>query len=431
MSRKALTSTQTKSSKTWQLVFLAAALSIPGLILRLSGAHIDPPIAALLFGIGIVGAAFLLSWAAEAAQVDVSASFAIAVLAIITILPEYAVEAVLAWDAGSAFATDPTAPEIGRVAANVTGANRLLIGLGWPAVVLAFWLRRRRILEVRGGLPLEISILLVATLLSILFSAMGFVPLWLSAILIGMYLFYLWMSSRHEAGEPELEGPAATIGALSKKGRRATVVLLFIFSAAVILLVAEPFVESLIETGEQLGIDEFLLIQWLAPLASEAPEMLVAVLFALRANPVAGITALISAEVNQMTVLVGSMPVIFSAALGEAHSFPLDSRQMAEFLFTASLALFAIATFARMRLTHWHALILLAIFVGQLAAPQIGFINDLAPEGEGGFHLSASFVLFGLALLVLVWDFGRAKALVGMFRAVVPRGAPPSPEAIS
>ena len=76
--------------------------------------------------------AFLLSWAAEVAELDVSASLAIAVLALIAVLPEYAIEAVLAWDAGSSFdtVTGGVTTETSRVAANVTGSNRLLIGLG-------------------------------------------------------------------------------------------------------------------------------------------------------------------------------------------------------------------------------------------------------------------------------------------------------------
>jgi cation:H+ antiporter len=50
--------------------------------------ELAPPLAALVYGISIVGAAFMLSWAAEAAQVDVSAGLALAVLALLAVLPE-------------------------------------------------------------------------------------------------------------------------------------------------------------------------------------------------------------------------------------------------------------------------------------------------------------------------------------------------------
>ena len=62
---------------------------------------------------------------------------------------------------------------------------------------------------------------------------------------------------------------------MSRRARRISVLSMFAVAGVVILLVAEHFAESLVETGTELGIDEFLLVQWLAPLASEAPELLV------------------------------------------------------------------------------------------------------------------------------------------------------------
>jgi cation:H+ antiporter len=342
------------------------------------------------------------------------------VLAIITILPEYAVEFILAWNAGEAFAIDPNAPEVGYVAANVTGANRLLIGFGWPLVVLAFWIRSRKPLIVPNGLNLEIAVLLIATIVVSVFAWLQFVPIWLGVVLMGMYLFYLWMSSRKESETPDLEGPAATIGGLPKVQRRSMVLGLFAFSAFVILMSAEPFVESLVETGEALGIDEFILIQWLAPLASESPELIVAALFALRANPISGMTALISAEVNQMTVLVGSMPIVFAWSLGELRSFPLDIRQGTEFIFTGALALFAISLFAKMRLNQWHALLLLGIFVAQLVLPLVPGFEELMGEREDGFHWYASLFLLAATVVVFLVDMSRVKAILATFKSLTP-----------
>ena len=135
-------------------------------------------------------------------------------------------------------------------------------------------------------------------------------------------------------------GAAALIGSLPATGRRVVVVLLFVYSASVILVAAEPFVDGLVETGEKLGIDEFLLIQWVAPLASESPEIIVALLFSLRANATAGITTLISSQVNQLTLLIGSMVVVFSISAGGLLSFPLNDRQSVEFFLTAMVSVF-------------------------------------------------------------------------------------------
>ena len=360
--------TETASRGSWAWIVAFAALGVPAIVLRLSGIHLDPVVAAIIYGIGIVGGAFLLSWAAEAAQVDVSASFAIAVLALVAILPEYAIEAVLAWDAGASFdpATGVVTDEMQRVAANVTGANRLLIGLGWSAVILIFWLKRRQVLDLRGYLNLEITMLILATIVTFIIFFMDEVHLVVAAVLIAMYLFYLWRTSRHEAEEPDLMGPALLIGSLDKRKRRSVVVALFLYSAGVILVAAEPFVDSLVETGLELGIDEFILIQWIAPLASESPEIIIAVLFSLRANAIAGITTLISAEVNQLTVLIGSMAVIFSLSAGEPLSFKLDERQAAEFLLTAAVSVLAIVLVLPRRIWWWAGLLLLLLFIAHL-----------------------------------------------------------------
>lgn len=392
-------------------VILLGALGIPAVFLRFSGTHVDPGYASLLYGLGIVGGAFLLAWAAEAAQVDVSASLAIAFLAIITILPEYVVEFVLAWNAGTAFALDPNASEVRYVAANVTGANRLLIGFGWSIVVLLFWLKRRQSMVLQHSLGLEITILLAATALTFLFLATRTVPLWLAGVLIGLYLWYLFLSSRKGVEEPELEGPAAAIGALAVVPRRVMVLSLFAYAAFIILVSAEPFVEGLIESGKAAGIDEFLLIQWLAPLASESPEIVVAVIFALRANPGAAITALISAEVSQMTVLIGSMPTVFSIALGRAHAFPLDSQQVTEFMLTGSLALLGITLLARMRLHGWQAGLLLVGFFGHL------FFHD-----EEQRRVTA-YILLVLTGAILLADRGRLRAILSMAKEVLPAPA--------
>ncbi len=354
------------------LLLFFAGFGLPVVILRLTGAHLDPPIAAVIFGLGIVGAAFIISWAAEAAQMDVSASLAIAVLALIAVLPEYAIEAVLAWKAGATF--DPalgeqlsvTRERMDLVAANVTGANRLLIGLGWSLVFLIFWLKRRRTLDIRGYMGLEIRMLLAATAMTFIIFFMDEVHVVVAAILIGMYLLYLWITSRQPSEEPELMGPSLMIGRLPTRQRRATVVALFLFSAAIIVAAAEPFVEALVETGKEASIDEFILIQWVAPLASESPEIIVAVLFSLRANPLTGITTLVSAEVNQMTLLTGSMVAIFSLSAGQLLDFVLSARQATEFLLTASVSLFAIMLIAPRRMSWWAGAVLLGLFIAHL-----------------------------------------------------------------
>lgn len=355
-------------SASWILLVAFACLGVPSFAMVFGGLHFHPILDAFIFGMGIVGGAFLISWAAEAAQLDISASFAIAILALIAILPEYAVEAVLAWDAGQSYdtATAIVTPEMERVAANVTGANRLLIGLGWSAVILIFWIKRRSSLNMANTMGLEILMLSVATAVTFLIFFMQQVHLIVAAALIALYLVYLWLSSTKESEEPELMGPSLAIGEQSKVVRRLIVLGLFAYSAFVILVAAEPFVHSLIDTGRNFGISDFLLIQWIAPLASESPEIIIAVLFSLRANPVAGLTTLISAEVNQLTLLVGSMVGIFSLSAGDLLSFPLNNMQSVEFLLTAAVSLLGIILVLP-RVIGWKSgVILLVMFLAHL-----------------------------------------------------------------
>ena len=364
-------------TSSWLLILAFAALGLPSFAMVIGDVHLDPVLSAMIFGLGIVGGAFLISWAAEAAQVDISASFAIAILALIAILPEYAVEAVLAWEAGQSYvlashggqvfsAGSAVTDEMERVAANVTGANRLLIGLGWSAVILIFWIKRRTTLNLSGTMGLELIMLSVATTVTFLIFFMQQVHMIVAVALIAMYFVYLWISSTKEAEEPELMGPSLMIGEQSKILRRALVLGLFLYSAIVIIVAAEPFVHSLVESGKGLGIDEFILIQWVAPLASESPEIIIAVLFSLRANPVAGITTLISAEVNQLTLLVGSMVGIFSLSAGELLSFPLNHMQSVEFLLTAAVSLLALILVLP-RVIGWRSgSILLILFIAHL-----------------------------------------------------------------
>ncbi|MCO1575668.1 sodium:proton exchanger [Crossiella sp. SN42] len=357
-------------SKLVRPLALCVSLTLPALITRVAGAHLPPPAALLLFGAAVVAASFLLAWAAEAAQADISGGLAIAILAVIAVLPEYVVDLYFAYTAGS----DPT--YVAYAAANMTGSNRLLLGLGWSVVVLiALVVAKRRSgrsvreLVLESGYRVELGFLAIASVVAFLIPVSGQIPLLLGFALLGFFGFYLWKVSRSEAQEPHLVGPAAVIGALPRRGRRTLVIGLFAFAAVVILASAEPFAHGLIATGRQLGVDEFLLVQWLAPLASESPEFIVAILFAVRGQGSAAIGTLISSKVNQWTLLVGSLPVAYLLGGGGAGGLQLDARQIEEFLLTATQTVLGVAALLALRFPRWAAWTLLGLFAVQFALP--------------------------------------------------------------
>src|SRR5256885_16309537 len=76
----------------------------------------------------ILLSAFIIAWAAEAAQFLISQGLALAILAWLQTLPEFAVEAVIAWQAGK----DPTKADLPL--AHFTGSPRAPVGPSWALV---------------------------------------------------------------------------------------------------------------------------------------------------------------------------------------------------------------------------------------------------------------------------------------------------------
>jgi cation:H+ antiporter len=343
---------------------ITAAFIIPALVVRTAGLHPDPVAALLIYGAAVVAASFLLAWAAEAAQIDVSGGLAIAVLAVVAVLPEYAVDLYYAYVSGRT-------PEYTQyAAANMTGSNRLLMGLGWPVVVLVGIVVARKRGTKSTGLTLErtnrveLGFLLIAGVLAFVIPATGHIHMVLGLTLLGWFGFYLYKISHGDVEEPDLIGTAAALGRLPDRGRRIAVVSLFAASGVVILLCAAPFADNLVAAGTELGIDRFLLVQWLAPLASEAPEFIIATIFASRGKGTAAIATLISAKVNQWTLLIGSLPVSHLLG-GGGFSLALDARQTEEVLLTATQTLMGVALLLALRFHRATALALLALFVVQ------------------------------------------------------------------
>ena len=389
-------------------ILVAASLTLPGVVLRLSAAHPEPVAGAALFGLSIVASAFLLSWAAEVAQLDISRGLALAALAFIAVLPEYAVDLVFSWKAGH----DPSQAPLAL--ANMTGANRLLIGVGWSMVVLLAAWRFKRVgirsseVALERSHSVEIAFLALATGYSLSIPFRRTLSLVDAAVLVSIFIAYLIRIARAPAEEPHLVGPAQLLGSLSVARRRAAVLGIFAFAAGVILACAEPFAEALVEAGESLGVDSFLLVQWLAPLASEAPELVIAGLFAWRLNSNAGLGALVSSKVNQWTLLVGTIPIVYAISSGSLHGLPIDGMQREELLLTAAQSLFAVAVILNRRLSMREALTLLGLFVVQFT------LGVVLPEGiHDEVRIGTSIIYLFLAAGMLVANRG---ALPKLFR---------------
>ena len=363
---------------------------LPGVVIRLGGIHPADPLAAFFYGLAIVGAAFLLSWAAEVAQLDISAGLAIAVLAFIAVLPEYAIDLVFALKGGHSYKAHHfqscPAPVKGDESpcslalANMTGANRLLIGVGWSLVVFLAWRQyskrgepeRGREVRLDRSHAVELSYLAVATAWSLFIALRRSITILDAVVLVSLFVAYTIRISKAPAEEPELVGPALFLGSLGTARRRTVVIGFFVVAATVILLCAEHFAEALVGTGARLGISEFLLVQWLAPLASEAPELLVAGVFAWHLNTNAGLGTLVSSKVNQWTLLVGTLPLAFAAASGSWHGLPIDAFQREELFLTAAQSTFAVAVLMNLSMSTREAMQMFLLFAAQFIVGAVG-----------------------------------------------------------
>jgi cation:H+ antiporter len=290
-------------------------------------------------GLAIVAAAYFLSWATEALQTVVSQAFALAILALIQVLPEYSFEVVLAWKQQLQFA-----------AATMTGANRLLMGFGWPLVFFVAVFSAWRKHEVFSNIKLdkhqsvEVLFLLISTLYSIVILLRHRIILFDSVILIGIYAIYIIIILRlpPERGEMELaRSTGAKIVHLRGWKKIAFVSGLLLFGFTVVLFGAEPFIESMKKVATSLGIPQFQFIQWFAPFLSEFPESLTAFIWASTIIMASmGLANLISSKVNQWTLLIASIPIFYSLSLGRAGIIPLDTLQMHELMLTTAQTIY-------------------------------------------------------------------------------------------
>ncbi len=394
----------------WTLLLAALLLGLPALVLRISGTHLDTEPQVALFGLGILSAAFLISTGAEAAQHDIPAALSVAVIAFIAVLPEYAVDLLLAWEAGKGI---PGKSDLAL--ANMTGANRLLLGVGWATVIFLFawkaggprhlvtsaargawrYLRRKPadpnepLLHLPGTIGLEIGILGVATIYSFLIVVKGRIAIEDTIILGLLFFWYVLRLTRSPVEEPDLEGPAAAIGSLPTAQRRIVATFLIAYSAAVIAMSAEPFVHGLEQVGRDVGIGEFFVIQWIAPLASESPEFLAALYLVWRGSAGMGVNMLISSKVNQWTLLIASVPVAYIAAGGAISGLISTDLQRAEVFITAAQSAFGVMLIIDRRLTARAGFALLSLFLAQLLT-QFFFQDNNLPR-----------IIFGVIYLVL------------------------------
>jgi cation:H+ antiporter len=352
---------------------------------KLGGAAVPAPLQLVAYGAAVVAAAFMLAWACEAAQTDVKQGLVVAGVAFVAILPEYVVEVHFAFKGRADYTT-----------ANLTGASRLLLGfcIAMPAAVALLpdrW-RPRSIgrLELAPSHRIELAILALAALWTLRVTVRGMLSALDAVVLISLYALYLRrVSTSSDTESAELVGVSAALAALPTSSRRRWARGLMLYAAAVILLTAVPFGQAVLASGALVGISPYLLLQWIVPVATETPELVVAFVLLTHGRAGQSIALLLSSAVSQYTLALGTLPLAYLAGRGTGP-LPLASREQIEVFLTVAVALYAVAALVSLRVSRADASIMLVLFSLQLLIPSL--FTRLA--------LAAVFAVLAVDLLV-------------------------------
>jgi cation:H+ antiporter len=327
----------------------------------------------------ILASAFLVAWGAEAAQFLMSQGLALAILAWLQTLPEFAVEAVIAWEAGK----DPERTHL--AIANLTGAIRLLLGLGWPMIYVVFALAGRRRASQRLPpitLEREHAVEVVGLVPPLLYFLVILWKQWIgwvdAVVLIALYAIYLWVLMRNPPKEEEnlSEAPRVSQWAYRQRGwrQKAAIGGLFAVGGTLLFVTAHPFLESMLAVAAIFAIGQFFLVQWVAPFLSEFPEFVSTFNWARRVThaPMA-LMNIVSSNINQWTVLAAMIPLVYGYShlhhYGTWADFHFDGAQRVEIVLTLLQTALGVLLLANMEFDWLDAGVLLVLWLAQFLVP--------------------------------------------------------------
>ncbi len=374
------------------------------------------PLTALWTFPSVLFSAFLVAWGAEAAQFLVSQGLALAILAWLQTLPEFAVEAIIAWEAGK----DPA--KVHLAIANFTGSIRLLVGLGWPLVyfVAAFFARRtgKRETWIAVEFDDEHSLEVMGLLPPLAWFAViwwtGSLGLWDAAVLTVCYVAYLVALLRVPPREGDVEEisdlPSVSRWALSLGPRRRgwAIAAIFVLGGALLLVSAHAFVESMLALAIAAGVAPFVFVQWVAPFLSEFPEKLSAFNWARQITkaPMA-VMNLVSSTINQWSILSALIPVIYSISKGAPSTLVFDEHQRLEILLTLLQSVLGWLLLVNLDLRAFEAGILFVFWFVQFAVPST---RSLMVGVYGAWC--------GVEILMILLGRRRPRAVVAAWRVL-------------
>jgi cation:H+ antiporter len=352
----------TNSRWSWQRqLFTALGCALVGVLVHLA-AFLPVLLATVGLAIGMIGAAFLLGWAADAGEAVFQGGLVLAAVALATVLPEVIIEVRFAFT-----------QQVELVTANLTGATRLLL-TGAIAIPLAVaYLAHTRgqavqPFELATSRRLELAILLIASIFAIQIVIRGQLTLADGIVLLALYVLYARRVQGTPDEEPAVVGVGAGLRSLPPRYRRSAIAALIGVAGAIVATIANPFADALLETGTSLGLDPYHLIQSIVPLTTETPEFVaVAVLLASR-RPAQGLALFLAASVSQWTLGLGAVSFAYLAG-GGGTSMALGARELVEIALTILVTLFVVAALVSRRPERVDAWLMLGLLTVEFSYP--------------------------------------------------------------
>jgi cation:H+ antiporter len=321
----------------------------------------------------ILGSALMITWAAESAQYFVAQGFALAILAWLQTLPEFAVEAVFAWH-----------QQVPLLLAGLTGALRLLTGFGWPVIYFTAAMFHRqndagkngplRSIRLEEHHAVEVIGLFAALVYVGAIALKGSLNVWDGIVLILIYAAYLIILAKMPSQDVEtiedLERIPRAIVTSPRARRIAAITALFAGGGALIYFSADPFAAGMVAFAVSIGIPAFVCVQWVSPLVSEAPEMLSTFYWARTVEhaPMA-LMNMVSSNINQWTLLPAMLPILLSFSHGSMTPIVFDPEQNLQLVMTFGQALVGMTFLLNMELAWWEATFLFVLFFAGLNEP--------------------------------------------------------------
>jgi cation:H+ antiporter len=143
-----------------------------------------------------------------------------------------------------------------------------------------------------------------------------------------------------------------------------------VFAALVILLTAVPFGDAVLGSGQLVGISPYLLLQWVVPVATEVPELVVAFVLLTHGRGGQSVAVLLAGAVSQYTLALGTLPIAYAVGAG-VGPLPLAGRERIELFLSIAVALYAVASLITLRLSRADATIMLVLFTIQFLLPSV------------------------------------------------------------